>query len=246
MKEMQLHDLLISNPDLIEEGCTFLKREVNLQGKRCDLLFQDKEGRELYIEVKLKVDDRAVGQLLRYDGLSNNPHARFMLAGLSFVPGLKDALTKHNYEYKEIALKDKEIKEFPSKHQRMARGKTKYNNVEELINEFGSEKIKSKVREIFECTLALPEVFYYLSDGIMFKRTGRNYKFLSISTRGNRILFHVPVNRRDEIFNLFEASVNIYLPSDPRDKNQIDIMLEHVNSVADIKPLIQVAYEKRE
>lgn len=94
--------------------------------------------------------------------------------------------------------------------------------------------------------MALPEVFYYLSDGIMFKRTGRNYKFLSISTRGNRILFHVPVNRRDEIFNLFEASVNIYLPSDPRDKNQIDIMLEHVNSVADIKPLIQVAYEKRE
>ncbi|HFK1452142.1 hypothetical protein [Bacillus pacificus] len=65
-----------------------------------------------------------------------------MLAGLSFVPGLKEALTKYNYEYKEIALKDKELS---SKHQRMTRGKTKYNNVEELINEFGSEKIKSRV-----------------------------------------------------------------------------------------------------
>ncbi|HDX9579912.1 TPA: DUF91 domain-containing protein [Bacillus pseudomycoides] len=246
MKEMQLHDLLIANPDLIEEGCTFLKREVNLQGKRCDLLFQDRAGRELYIEVKLKVDDRAVGQLLRYDGLSNNPHARFMLAGLSFVPGLKEALTKHNYEYKEIALKDKEIKELPSKYQRMARGKTKYNTVEELINEFSSEKIKSRVQEIFEYTLALPEVFYYLSDGIMFKRRGRNYKFLSISTRGNRVLFHVPVKRRDEVFYLFEKNINIYLPLDPRDKNQIDIMLEHVNSVEEIKSLIQVAYEERE
>lgn len=48
------------------------------------------------------------------------------------------------------------------------------------------------------------------------------------------------------VFYLFKASANIYLPLNPRDKNQIDIMLEHVNSVADIKLLIQMAYEERE
>lgn len=120
-----------------------------------------------------------------------------MLAALSFVPGLKKALTKHNYEYKEIALKDKEL---PSKHQRMTRGEMKYNNIDELINELGSKKIKSRVPEIFEYTLALPKVLYYLSDGIMFKRMGRKYKFLTVSKRGNRVLFRVPVKRRDEFF----------------------------------------------
>ncbi|MFA2604387.1 hypothetical protein ABR763_19850 [Bacillus cereus] len=85
-----------------------------------------------------------------------------------------------------------------------------------------------------------------MSDRIMFKRMGRKYKFLTVSTRGNRVLFHVPVKRSDEIFYLFEASANIYFPLAPREKNQIDIMLEHVNSVEEVKSLIQIAYEERE
>jgi RecB family endonuclease NucS len=39
MKEAQLREILIANPHLIEEGCIFLESEVNLNGKRRDLLF---------------------------------------------------------------------------------------------------------------------------------------------------------------------------------------------------------------
>ncbi len=76
MKEFDVQNALIINPSLIEEGLTFKEREVHLNGKRCDLLFIDKAGKELYAEVKLKVSDRSVGQLIRYDGLVNNPDAR--------------------------------------------------------------------------------------------------------------------------------------------------------------------------
>ncbi|MHA6252745.1 endonuclease NucS domain-containing protein [Oceanobacillus sp. CAU 1775] len=109
MKEIQLTEILISNPHLIEEGCVFLDSEVNLNGKRCDLLFLDINKRKLYVEVKLKVNDSAVGQLIRYDGIVDNPDARFMLVGLTFVSGLKEGLLKHGYEYKEINLDEVKI-----------------------------------------------------------------------------------------------------------------------------------------
>jgi RecB family endonuclease NucS len=76
MKEILFHEILISNPHLIEEGCVFLDSEVNLKGKHCDLLFLDKNNRKLYVEVKLKINDSAVGQLIRYCGLVNNPESR--------------------------------------------------------------------------------------------------------------------------------------------------------------------------
>lgn len=102
MKESDIQHLLIVSSELIEEGLTFKEREVYLNGKRCDLLFLDRFGKELYIEVKLKVTDQAVGQLIRYDGLVNNPEARFMLVGVSFADGLKEGLTKNGYEYLQL------------------------------------------------------------------------------------------------------------------------------------------------
>ena len=42
---------------------------------------------------------------MRYDSLVNNPDCRFMLVGLNFVHGLKGALTKHGYEYKELYIR---------------------------------------------------------------------------------------------------------------------------------------------
>jgi RecB family endonuclease NucS len=52
MYEADLTRALILNPNFIEAGLTFKGREVVLSGKRCDLLFEDKIGNNLYVEVK--------------------------------------------------------------------------------------------------------------------------------------------------------------------------------------------------
>ncbi|WP_280771809.1 endonuclease NucS domain-containing protein [Salipaludibacillus daqingensis] len=106
MNELALHDLLIANPYLIEEGLTFVKREVDIKGTKCDLLFLDKNGTYLYCEVKIKANEHGVGQLVKYDGLANNAEARFMLVGLSFKEGIKEGLHKKGYEYKLIEETD--------------------------------------------------------------------------------------------------------------------------------------------
>ncbi|PFH89991.1 hypothetical protein COJ52_01000 [Bacillus cereus] len=244
MKEVQFHEILISNPDLIEEGCVFLESEVNLSGKRCDLLFLDKNNRKLYVEVKLKVNDSAVGQLIRYDGLANNPDARFMLVGLTFVAGLKEGLEKHGYEYKEIILD--EVKENITIHKKkVPRNKSKFENVYQLIQTF-SPREQQIAKEIFDYAYGLEDVYYYLSDGIMIRRATRRYKFLSITTKGNRVLFHVPTKMRDSVFERFRDKIKIFIPVDPRDKNQIDIELKNIISLESVKELIYCAYQERE
>jgi hypothetical protein len=247
MKEVQFHEILISNPDLIEEGCIFLESEVNLNGKRCDLLFLDKNKRKLYVEVKLKVNDSAVGQLIRYDGLANNPEARFMLVGLTFVAGLKEGLEKHGYEYKEINFeKDTVNKDSIAIYiKKIPRNKSKFETVEQLFQTF-SHREQQIVKEIFEYAYGLEGVYYYLSDGIMIRRASRRFKFLSISTKGNRVLFHVPTKIRDSVFDRFKDKIKISIPIDPRDKNQIDIELKDIVSLDSIKELINLAYDERE
>ncbi|MGJ9385567.1 endonuclease NucS domain-containing protein [Salipaludibacillus sp. CF4.18] len=64
MNEAELTYGLINYSDLIEPGLTFKGREVNLAGKRCDLLFVDKDGKDLYVEVKKHVDVNGGGQLM--------------------------------------------------------------------------------------------------------------------------------------------------------------------------------------
>lgn len=247
MKEVQLHEILITNPYLIEEGCIFLESEVYLSGKRCDLLFLDKNKRKLYVEVKLKVNDSAVGQLIRYDGLANNPEARFMLVGLTFVVGLKEGLTKHGYEYKEINLEEvKDNKENIAIYKKkIPRNKSKFETVEQLIQAFSPVE-KHIAKEIFDYAYNLEGVYYYLSDGIMLRRATRHYKFLSISTIGNRVLFHVPTKIRESVFERFKEKIKIYIPDDPKDKNQIDIELKDIISLESIKELIKLAYDERE
>lgn len=244
MKEVQFQEILISNPDLIEEGCIFLESEVNLSGKRCDLLFLDKNNRKLYVEVKLKVSDSAVGQLIRYNGLVNNPDARFMLVGLTFVGGIKEGLEKHGYEYKEIILD--EVKENITIHKRkVPRNQSKFENIDQLIQNF-SLREQQIAKEIFDYAYSLEDVYYYLSDGIMIRRATRRYKFLSITTKGHRVLFHVPTKMRDYIFEKYRGKIRICIPVDPRDKNQIDIELRDIPSLDCVKDLINCAYQERE
>lgn len=247
MREVQLQEMLIANPSLIEEGCTFLESEVDLNGKRCDLLFLDRNNQKLYIEVKLKVDDRAVGQLIRYDGLVNNPEARFMLVGFSIMAGLKEGIEKHGYEYKEISLV--EAKRYNENsffvEKKIRRKNSQFETAEQLIQTFESAE-RIMAREIFEYAYNLKETFYYLSDGIMFKQAKRNNKFLSITTKGNRVLFHVPIKIRDSVYEQFKDKEKIYKAVYQRDQNQIDIKLKDIISLEIIKELIDRAYFERE
>lgn len=247
MKEVQLHEILIANPYLIEEGCIFLESEVNLSGKRCDLLFLDKNKKKLFVEVKLKVSDSAVGQLIRYDGLVNNPDARFMLVGLTFVEGLKEGLKKHGYEYKEINLENvkKNKGNIALYKKKVPRNISKFETVEQLIQTY-SLREQRIAKEIFEYAYGLEGVYYYLADGIMMRRASRRFKFLSISTKGNRVLFHVPIKMRDSVFERFRDKIKIFIPADTRDKNQINIELKNIISLESIKKLIYCAYQERE
>ncbi|AFQ16334.1 hypothetical protein BTG_14410 [Bacillus thuringiensis HD-771] len=79
-KEIVLQNKLLIRHDLIEEGLTLTERESVIYGrKRCDILFKDREGRNLYIEVKEVADDKAIEQILGYRTLVEDNNSRFML-----------------------------------------------------------------------------------------------------------------------------------------------------------------------
>src|SRR5690554_979258 len=103
MNEGLLKFVLKEDTFLIEEGLTFRKSDVLLgNGQRIDLLFEDKEGRELYVEVRLHVNDKDFGQLASYRQLVKNKDTRFMLVGVSFAEGIKETILHHKYECKEV------------------------------------------------------------------------------------------------------------------------------------------------
>ncbi|RKL65035.1 hypothetical protein CR203_22835 [Salipaludibacillus neizhouensis] len=103
MNEAELTYGLINYSDLIEPGLTFKGREVNLAGKRCDLFFVDKDGKDLYVEVKKHVDPNGGGQLMFYSGLVSDSSARFMLVAFSIMDMLFMGCTEPvmNIEIKE-------------------------------------------------------------------------------------------------------------------------------------------------
>lgn len=126
------------------------------------------------------------------------------------------------------------------------RGKSRFNSVEELIATFSPNE-QQIAREVFKYANGLEDVYYYISDGIMLKRNSRKFKFLSITTVGNRILFHFPIKMRDDIFEQYKDKLNIYTSVNPkRDKNQINIALNDIGSLDSVKELIDLAYIERE
>ena len=50
--EKDFEDILCNNPQLIEEDLKFLDRQVSLGGKFADLLFEDRFGQKLVVELK--------------------------------------------------------------------------------------------------------------------------------------------------------------------------------------------------
>ena len=52
MNESQFEDILEKYPELIEEGLSLIGRQVWIKGKYIDLLFNDRYGQKLIVELK--------------------------------------------------------------------------------------------------------------------------------------------------------------------------------------------------
>ncbi|UAL54470.1 hypothetical protein [Metabacillus dongyingensis] len=80
----------------------------------------------------------------------------------------------------------------------------------EVIQTFSTNE-QQIAKEIFDYAYSLEEVDYYLADGIdgiMVRRETRRHKFLSISTKSNRVLFHLPIKLRDSVFDQFKENIS--------------------------------------
>lgn len=106
MLEKHFEDVLSRYPDLIEFGLKLVDRQINVGGKFADLLFEDRFGQKLIIELKKGVIKREhMAQLLEYEGhfLSpENPNVRVMLIGNRVPPNISKSLDHHGFEWKEI------------------------------------------------------------------------------------------------------------------------------------------------
>jgi hypothetical protein len=113
MLEKDLEDILVKYPGLIEDGLELLGRQVSVFGRRMDLLFKDRLGRKLIVELKYgPIKDEHIGQLLSYEGMllsAEDPLIRVMLIGTRVPPNIARTLDHHGIAWKEItyfALKE--------------------------------------------------------------------------------------------------------------------------------------------
>lgn len=103
LTEKLLEDILAKYPDLIEEGLSPAGRQVNIDGKAIDLLFKDRYGNTLIVELKKGTIKRIdVGQILDYAGYfcKSSPTIRIMLIGTHIPKNIQASLDHYGIEYK--------------------------------------------------------------------------------------------------------------------------------------------------
>jgi len=110
MTERELEDILCKYPELIEEELTLTGRQISVYGKIMDILFEDKFGDKLIVELKRDTISRTdIGQIMEYEGGilgKENPAVRVMLIGDRVPPNFQKALDYHGIEWKEIKKND--------------------------------------------------------------------------------------------------------------------------------------------
>lgn len=106
--EKDFEEIICKYPELVEEGLVLKDRQLTLYGRRIDILFEDKFGRELIIELKVgPIKDEHIGQLLSYEGMrlsGENPDVRVMLIGNRVPPNIQRSLDHHGIAWKEITI----------------------------------------------------------------------------------------------------------------------------------------------
>lgn len=108
MLEREFEDVLSAYPELIEEGLSLIGRQVNVDRKFIDLLFKDKIGQDLIVELKIGVAKREhVAQLLDYAGYKiaeDKAPVRIMLIANRIPENFKHSFDYFGFEYKEIVI----------------------------------------------------------------------------------------------------------------------------------------------
>lgn len=100
LSESDLEEVLAGHPILIEEGLTLLGRQVSVGKLRVDLLFRDRFGDTLIIELKRGTKRREhVGQIMGYSrSLYDGKPVRLMLVGSRVSPSFQRSLKYHGIE----------------------------------------------------------------------------------------------------------------------------------------------------
>jgi len=106
MNEREFEDIICRYPELIEDGLSLKGRQVRVKGKRVDVLFQDRHGYKLIVELKKgNVVRRDASQLLDYEGYflsDDDPKVRVMLVGNRVPENLRRSFDHHGLEWKEL------------------------------------------------------------------------------------------------------------------------------------------------
>lgn len=108
MKERDIEDIIVKYPNILEEGLILKGRQVNVKGKYIDLLFEDKFGQNLIVELKRgTILRKHIGQIMDYEGhilSSDDPSVRVMLVGNRVPENLRRSLDHHGFEWKELSF----------------------------------------------------------------------------------------------------------------------------------------------
>lgn len=106
MLEQDFEDVIQKYPELIEPGLALLGRQVTRARMRIDLLFRDRHGQTLIVELKRGAITRGhILQIMDYEGellTPDDPTVRVMLVGTRVPPSLQRSLDHHGIEWREI------------------------------------------------------------------------------------------------------------------------------------------------
>ena len=105
LSERQIEDVFeIFHEQLLEEGLELISRQHILDNRlRIDLLFKDKNGKNVAVELKKDAISREdVGQAMQYAGLIKN--SRVILAAPIIATSIKNAFDHYGIEYLEFDL----------------------------------------------------------------------------------------------------------------------------------------------
>ena len=66
LSEQDIAKMISNFPALIEDGLEFVDTEVAVKWAQIDVVFKDKAGKHILVEIELKVTDAAIGQVLKF------------------------------------------------------------------------------------------------------------------------------------------------------------------------------------
>lgn len=110
--EKNFETAIAKYPELIEEGLRLVGRQLLVQGRRLDLLFEDRGKNRLVAELKWgPINDQDIGQIMSYAGcLISGLPTREILVGTRVPPNIRTILDYHGIGWKQITAS--ELREF--------------------------------------------------------------------------------------------------------------------------------------